>query len=245
MKWYKFAAAEYQMKTIHLSDAEDLAYRRLLDMVYLTEKPIPLDTELVSRRIRLDHDIVQQVLAEFFLRTEEGYRNRRAEEEIQSYQTIIERNLKGTKAAAEKAAERAAQGVKRRSPRTLKDPTRDHDGSLEGNLEGSQNEASNLEGFQNKNKILSPLTPLGGFDRFWSTWPSSPRKVGKAACVKTWIKHGLEEHAERIIAHVSRLKTTTQWLTGYEPAPTTYLNQKRWLDEDAPSASLPYGRRIL
>jgi len=242
VKWYKFAAAEYQIKTIHLSDAEDLAYRRLLDMAYLSEKPIPLDTNLVSRRIRLDQDIVEQVLSEFFEKTADGYRNRRVEEEVLAYQTIIERNLKGAKAAAQKAAERAAQGVKRRSPRTLTEPTSDHEGNLEGS---SENSIANLEGNQNKNKNISPLPPSGGFERFWSTWPSSPRKVGKAACFKTWLKHGMDEHCDRIVSHVSRLKGTTQWLTGFEPAPQTYLNQKRWLDEDVPTAALPFGRKVL
>jgi len=242
VKWYKFAAAEYQIKTIHLSDAEDLAYRRLLDMAYLTEKPIPLDTNLVARRVRIDQDIVEQVLSEFFEKTESGYRNRRVEEEVLAYQTIIERNLKGTKAAAEKAAERAAQGVKRRSPRTLNEPTRDHDGNLEGSSESS---VANLEGFQNKNKNISPLPPSGGFDRFWSTWPTSPRKVGKAACFKTWVKNGMDEHVDRIVSHVSRLKGTAQWLTGFEPAPQTYLNQKRWLDDEVATTALPFGRKVL
>ena len=242
MKWYKFAAAEYQIKTIHLSDAEDLAYRRLLDMAYLSEKPIPLDTGLVSRRIRIDQDIVDQVLSEFFEKTESGFRNRRVEEEVLAYQTIIERNLKGAKAAAQKAAERAAQGVKRRSPRTLNEPTRNHDGSLEGS---SENTTANLEGNQNKNKNISPLPPSGGFDRFWSIWPSSPRKVGKAACFKTWVKHGMDEHVDRIVSHVSRLKTSTQWQTGFEPAPQTYLNQKRWLDDEVAITALPFGRKVL
>ena len=242
MKWYKFAAAEYQIKTIHLSDAEDLAYRRLLDMAYLSEKPIPLDTGLVSRRIRIDQDIVDQVLSEFFEKTESGFRNRRVEEEVLAYQTIIERNLKGAKAAAEKAAERAAQGVKRRSPRTLNEPTRNHDGNLEGS---SENTITNLEGNQNKNKNISPLPPSGGFDRFWSIWPSSPRKVGKAACFKTWLKHGMDEHVDRIVSHISRLKTSTQWQTGFEPAPQTYLNQKRWLDDEVATTALPFGRKVL
>ena len=242
MKWYKFAAAEYQIKTIHLSDAEDLAYRRLLDMAYLSEKPIPLDTNLVSRRIRLDQDIVEQVLSEFFEKTADGYRNRRVEEEVLAYQTIIERNLKGAKAAAQKAAERAAQGVKRRSPRTLTEPTSDHEGNHQGS---SENTIANLEGNQNKNKNISPLPPSGGFDRFWSIWPSSPRKVGKAACFKTWLKNGMDEHCDRIVSHVSRLKGTTQWLTGFEPAPQTYLNQKRWLDDEVASTALPFGRKVL
>jgi uncharacterized protein YdaU (DUF1376 family) len=242
VKWYKFAAAEYQIKTIHLSDAEDLAYRRLLDMAYLSEKPIPLDTNLVARRVRIDQDIVEQVLSEFFEKTAEGYRNRRVEEEVLAYQTIIERNLKGAKAAAQKAAERAAQGVKRRSPRTLTEPTSDHEGNHQGSSESS---VANLEGNQNKNKNISPLPPSGGFDRFWEVWPKSPRKVGKAACIRTWITNGMDQHVDRIVSHVSRLKGTTQWLSGFEPAPMTYLNQRRWLDDDVATTALPFGRKVL
>jgi len=242
VKWYKFAAAEYQIKTIHLTDAEDLAYRRLLDMAYLSEKPIPLDTNLVSRRVRIDQDIVEQVLSEFFEKTAEGYRNRRVEEEVLAYQTIIERNLKGAKAAAQKAAERAAQGVKRRSPRILTEPTSDHEGNHQGS---SENTTANLEGNQNKNKNISPLPPSGGFDRFWEVWPKSPRKVGKAACIRTWITNGMDQHVDRIVSHVSRLKGTTQWLSGFEPAPMTYLNQRRWLDDDVATAALPFGRKVL
>jgi uncharacterized protein YdaU (DUF1376 family) len=231
VKWYKFCAVDYQMKTIHLADAEDLAYRRLLDMAYITEKPIPLDISLVSRRIRLDQDIVEVVLNEFFEKTEEGFRNRRVEEEVFAYQTIIERNLANSAKASEAAARRAADGVKRKSPRTQNEPS--------GNPVDSQSEPS---GSQNKNKNINPLTPTGGFDRFWETWPSSPRKVSKAWCVGYWIKHELDEKADQIIAHVASLKNSSQWLSGYEPAPRTYLNQRRWLDGDASKSPM---RRLV
>jgi uncharacterized protein YdaU (DUF1376 family) len=232
VKWYKFCAVDYQMKTIHLADAEDLAYRRLLDMAYITEKPIPLDTALVSRRIRIDQDIVEQVLNEFFERTEDGFRNRRVEEEVLAYQTVIERNIANSAKAAEAAARRAAEGVKRKSPRTQNEPS--------GNPVDSQSDPS---GSQNKNKNINPHTPLsGGFERFWATWPSSPRKVGKAWCIGHWIKHDLESKAEEIIAHVASIKNTAQWLSGYEPAPRTYLSQKRWIDCDAPK---PFMGRLV
>jgi len=228
VKWYKFAAAEYQIKTVHLSDAEDLAYRRLLDMAYLSEKPIPLDVSLVSRRVRIDQDIVEQVLTEFFERTEQGFRNRRVEEEIEAYQVIVDRNKRGTEASVKKAAERAALGLKRAQKIASSEAT-------------SEQEAPLVEG-QNKNKNINPHTPTGGFERFWQTWPSSPRKVGKAWCIGYWIKNELEEKADQIIAHVASIKNTTQWLSGYEPAPKTYLNQKRWLDDDGPK---PVTRRVI
>jgi hypothetical protein len=55
--------------------------------------------------------------------------------------------------------------------------------------------------------------------------------------------------ADKIIASVSRLKGTEQWLTGFEPAPMTYLNQKRWEDETPVSTNVVdkvmFGRRYI
>lgn len=85
MIWYKFHIGDYISHTMHLDDAEDLAYRRLLDWYYMSEKPLPLDVALVSRRIRLDEEVIEPVLKEFFVKTEEGYRHLRCDVEITNY----------------------------------------------------------------------------------------------------------------------------------------------------------------
>lgn len=97
MIWYKFHIGDYISHTMHLDDAEDLAYRRLLDWYYMSEKPLPLDVALVSRRIRLDEDVVAPVLNEFFEKTKEGYINSRADKEIASYNARVELNRKSAK----------------------------------------------------------------------------------------------------------------------------------------------------
>ena len=84
MIWYKFHIGDYLVETMHLADAEDLAYRRLLDLCYISEMPLPLDLEAVARRVRLDEDVVIPVLTEFFERTDKGYINVRAHKEIAS-----------------------------------------------------------------------------------------------------------------------------------------------------------------
>ncbi len=58
MYYYQFHIGDYRAATSHLNNEEDLAYRRLLDMYYDTESCIPLDTQWVSRRIRIAHDVV-------------------------------------------------------------------------------------------------------------------------------------------------------------------------------------------
>jgi len=74
------------------------------------------------------------------------------------------------------------------------------------------------------------------FADFWNAWPSSPRKVGKAACLKRWDAMGLDSLADQIVSHVNSMKTTKQWTDGFEPAPLTYINQRRWEDDVAKPA---------
>ena len=52
MNYYPHHIGDYRSDTTHLSNEEDLAYRRLLEMYYDTEQPIPLETQWVARRLR-------------------------------------------------------------------------------------------------------------------------------------------------------------------------------------------------
>ena len=85
MHYYQFHIGDYRAATSHLSNVEDLAYRRLLDMYYDSEAPIPTDIEWVSRRLRLGSEVVSNVLNDMFERTENGYVNKRADAEIKAY----------------------------------------------------------------------------------------------------------------------------------------------------------------
>lgn len=69
------------------------------------------------------------------------------------------------------------------------------------------------------------------FGRFWDAWPSTGRKVAKARCREKWRSASLDAIAEQVIGHVVAMKATRQWRDGYEPAPLTYINQRRWEDE--------------
>jgi len=84
MHYYQFNIGDYQSHTAHLSDSEDLIYRRLLDWYYLHEIPIPLDSEQTARQIRMrsHSDCIASVLQEYFEKTEHGWIHHRADKEI-------------------------------------------------------------------------------------------------------------------------------------------------------------------
>lgn len=107
MNYYNFHLGDYIKHTVHLSNAEDLAYRRLLDLYYDTEQPIPSDIPLVSRRLRVGIEELQSVLNEFFVLTDEGYKNMRADEEIAAYHEYLEKQrLNGKKGGRPKKTHR-------------------------------------------------------------------------------------------------------------------------------------------
>jgi uncharacterized protein YdaU (DUF1376 family) len=92
MHYYTFNIGDYRGATAHLSNEEDLAYRRLLDMYYDTEKKIPVDTQWVARRLRLDSKIIDDVLTDMFEKQEDGWFNARCHEVIAQYHAMAEKN---------------------------------------------------------------------------------------------------------------------------------------------------------
>jgi uncharacterized protein YdaU (DUF1376 family) len=220
MIWYKFHIGDYITHTKHISDAEDLAYRRLLDLYYMSEKPIALDVKLVARKIGMEIEETESVLVEFFDKQDDGYHNNRADVEIAKYQSQVATNREIGKRGGR------PKSLINKGLQTIK---------TESVTESDTNTNPKKIQIQNKNNNISSK-----FDEFWQLWPSSKRKVAKSTCETKWIKHKLDDVADRIFSHVSALKTSEQWTTGFEPAPLTYINQKRW-EDDVESAPMRRG----
>lgn len=97
MHFYKFHINDYAVQTRHLSNDEDLCFRRLLDLYYTEEEGIPLETEWVARRIQIAPEVVKVVLKDFFVETADGWINNRADVEISEYHEICKRNAENGK----------------------------------------------------------------------------------------------------------------------------------------------------
>jgi len=104
LHYYQFNIGDYASHTRHLSLLEDLAFRRLLDAYYLHERPLNACSTSVARQIgmRDNKDEVESVLSEFFTLTDEGWVNKRADDEIATYHGKREQASKAGKASAEK-----------------------------------------------------------------------------------------------------------------------------------------------
>ena len=63
-----------------------------MDMYYDTESKIPLDTQWVAKRLRMDTQTVQSVLDDMFVKHEDGYFHARCQDVIQQYHAMAEKN---------------------------------------------------------------------------------------------------------------------------------------------------------
>jgi len=140
--------------TLHLTPQEDLAYRRLLDMYYDSEAAIPSDIPLVSRRLRMDADVVESVLNEFFELTPEGYRNYRADGEIEDYHKYL---------AKQKANGRLGGRPKKSQRKPIANPD-----LTQAEPKKSLNNKQQTTNNKQINTAPKVATPVGVSDDLWS-----------------------------------------------------------------------------
>lgn len=96
MNFFKHHIGDYDSATMHLSWDEDMAYTRLMRVYYRDEKPLPLELRQVYRLVRasskVQREAIEVVLAEFFLKQDDGWHNKRCDEEVSAAQAQAEIN---------------------------------------------------------------------------------------------------------------------------------------------------------
>jgi uncharacterized protein YdaU (DUF1376 family) len=90
MNYYPFHLGDYAIDTAHLSNDEDLCYRRAIDLYMLQEGPLKADEanakQTLSRRLRVAEQTLENVLNEFFTLSEKGWEHSRCNAEIAKFQ---------------------------------------------------------------------------------------------------------------------------------------------------------------
>ena len=178
MHYFQFHIGDYKSHTHHLTVIEDIAYRRLLDHYYLHEAPIKQRD--IARQIGMrDHEQeVLSVLNEFFVSTEEGFINARADRAIAEYHGKKEQASKAGKASAERRSNARSTDVQ---------PT-----SNQERLTSNQEPLTTNQKPKNT-KTVAP--PFGVTESVWQDWITL-RKSKKAAVTQTALD-GIEREAKK------------------------------------------------
>ena len=103
MHYFQFEIKEWVSNTAHLSLEEEAIYLRLVNFYYDSEKPIPSDIEIISRKLRIANiQMTYAILHEFFTECESGFVHDRCNLEIAKYHAKSEQASRAGKASAEK-----------------------------------------------------------------------------------------------------------------------------------------------
>ena len=103
MHYFQFEIKEWVSNTAHLSLEEEAIYLRLVNFYYDSEKPIPSDIEMISRKLRIANiQMTYAILHEFFTECESGFIHDRCNLEIAKYHAKSEQASRAGKASAEK-----------------------------------------------------------------------------------------------------------------------------------------------
>lgn len=230
MHYYPFNPSAYYLSTGHWSEdrtevaceaglLRDLAYRRLLDLYYGEEEPIPSKTRLVAIRIRMlkHEEIVASVLKEKFSLIDGFWRQERADDEIAKYQR-----------RAEASRENGRKGGR----------PRNQDGTQK-NLAGSGQAPTKNHKPRTRNHI--PPTPQMGewFERWYALYPlKKARQDALKAFVRLLPDAELFDTLMRAIqAQVAAGHFTNVNGQVVPPYPATWLNGRRWEEEPQGNAS--------
>jgi uncharacterized protein YdaU (DUF1376 family) len=207
MNFYPFHIGDYISHTNHLTNDEDLTYRRMIDLYYMMENAFFDDFEWIARRVKSTEFIVAIILNEFFELQKDGlWHNSRADKEIAKYQYLQESGKKGAE--------------KRWGNRDNK-PTQCLPNSLP---------ITNPLATKTKNQEPIPLkniTPIG-FDLFWNSYN---KKVGKPNSLKVWVKINPDEELLKLIVQKALADAKAKPDSKFRKDPERWLKGQHWLDE--------------
>lgn len=220
MRFYRHHIGDYRAATSHLSWDEDAAYRRLLDIYYATEHPLPADVAQVCRLARAtspsQRRAVETVLREFFVLLDDGWHQKRCDDELQ-------------KAAGQVAASRenGTKGGRPPKPRDNPDETQQ---VISGNPDITLPTTHNpIPITQERDARDDARLLLADFEVWWGGFPN---KVAKGAGLKAYRAARKLVDAQTLLDGVRRYvaskPTDTPWCN-----PATWLNGQRWLDQPA------------
>lgn len=232
MHYYQFNIADYRKDTVHLTRIEHSIYRDLIDWYYLEETPIPKETQVVTRRLRLgcetETTALKNVLHDFFLQESDGFHHKRIDFDIAEFRAQCEKNrsngLKGGRPKGKKT-----QSVASRLPvATQTDATAN----------------PNHKPLTTNHKPSN--TPSDdGFDLVYQAYP---KKVGKPAALKAWKAAKVKpEDVSVILGDIATRSQSRDWLKDdgqFIPNPSTYLNQRRWEDQPQQAQNNPFAGAI-
>lgn len=234
MKHYPHHIGDFDKKTRHLSRLERSVYRDMLDVYYDTEQMLPLDIDMVCRKVLArsneERTAVEQVLNEFFIKTEDGWYNDRCDQVIEAYWSNTSQKSQAGKASAAARADKKQRMLNGRSTgvqregngdsTNQKPETRNQKPVIKDKATATRLPTDwvpppeYLSYCRQERKDLDPVKTAESFKDYWISKPGAGgRKLDWAATWRNWVRS--QRQAPNGSGHYSdERKDTYNALTG-------------------------------
>ena len=191
MHYFQFHIGDWFLGTNHLDSEEEYCYFKLILEYYDTEKPLGLDVIKLARRLKMKgrHEVVAQMLEEFFTETVEGWVNHRCDIELINYASKAEKaRQNGKKGGRPKNPEKPSRLIPLTEP--YPNPNPDESGlqtnhkPLTINQEPLTNSSNKLEGAAKAAQTKSFNVEFN--DKFWPFLEDYPNNKNPDSAQKRW-----------------------------------------------------------
>ena len=196
MHYYHHHIGDFIKATARLTDAQSMAYLRLIWMYYDRERPLPDDIEALAFQLGIDEKTVQLILVSYF-RLEDGcWHHTRCDAEIKEYKQLIHKRSKAGKASAEHRANTSSTPVEQVSDTQPTDVqlTNNQEPVTSNHIKEKQPRSTRFdlqempdEWFDFCKQVRPDLKPVEVFATFRDYWIAQPGSKGlKADWTATW-----------------------------------------------------------
>lgn len=115
MHYYQHHIGDFIKATARLTDAQSMAYLRLLWMYYDSERPLPDNIESLAFQIGTDEQTVRLILSAYFKFDEGTWKHTRCDAEISEYRDILNKRSNAGRASAERRMNKRSTSVQQES----------------------------------------------------------------------------------------------------------------------------------
>jgi len=194
--YYHHHIGDFIKATARLTDAQSMAYLRLIWMYYDRERPLPDDIEALAFQLGIDEKTVQLILVSYF-RLEDGcWHHTRCDAEIKEYKQLIHKRSKAGKASAEHRANTSSTPVEQVSDTQPTDVqlTNNQEPITNNHIKEKRSRGSRFDLQEMPDSWIDfckqerpDLEPRKTFDAFRDYWIAQPGSKGlKADWTATW-----------------------------------------------------------
>ncbi len=234
MHYFQWNIKSYRADTAHLSNGEDLAYRRLIEHYYDTEQPIPNALPVLSRRLRVAMPDIETVLGEFFFLDGDVWKHAYIEQEIEKYHSFIDRQkANGSKGGRGKKADANPNKPTALPEKASAKPTRNKQQVTSNKKQNLKPSCASSEGANGKSVYST------AFLAFYELYP---RKKSKGDAAKAFKKVNPAEYPA-VKAGLMAAIASDDWKRDpqFIPYPASWLNARGWEDDHEGNAKLGGG----